>query len=92
VVTKQRRRSQLAKAGAQRQQLRRAERDRRRRRRRALLTGVAVVVVAAALVTWIVLHARDSGSASAGRGDYASFVDLSHHLSTDQATTPGGTR
>ena len=32
VVTKKRRRTQLARAGAQRQQLRRAERDRRRRR------------------------------------------------------------
>ena len=55
-----------------------------------LLTVVAVVLAVAALVTFIVLRAQDSGSASAGRGDYASPVDRSHL--TNQATTPGGTR
>jgi hypothetical protein len=91
VVTKKRRRSQLAHAQAQRQQLRRAERDRRRRQRRTLLTVVVAVLAVAALVTFIVLHSRDSGSASAGRGDYASQVDRSHQT-TGQATTTGGTR
>ncbi len=56
-----------------------------------LLAAVAAVLVVAALVIWILLHARDSGSLSAGRGDYASVVDRSH-LPTDQATTTGGTR
>jgi ferric-dicitrate binding protein FerR (iron transport regulator) len=91
VVTKKRRRSQLAQAQAQRQQARRAERARRRRRRRTLLAVVAAVLAIAALVTFIVLHDRDSGSAAAGRGDYAALVDRSQQT-TDQATTTGGTR
>ena len=91
MVTKKRRRTQLARAGMARQQLRRAERDRRRRRRRTILTIAAVVVAIAALVTFIVVQSHDSGSTSAGRGDYASVVDRTHDL-TNQATTPGGTR
>jgi hypothetical protein len=84
VVTKKRRRSQLAQAGLQRQQIRRAERARRRRIRQRVLTAVVVVLLIAGLVTWIALHARDSGSASAARVDYASVVD--------QPTTAGGAR
>src|SRR4051812_17722572 len=61
VVTKKRRRTQLARAGMARQQLRRAERDRRRRRRRTILTIAAVVIAVAALVTFIVLQSHDSG-------------------------------
>ncbi|QWZ09381.1 hypothetical protein KRR39_06300 [Nocardioides panacis] len=92
MVTKKRRRTQLARAGAQRQQLRRAQRARRRRRTRLVLTAVAVVVVLAGLVTWIVLHAKDSGSAASARGDYASLVDLAQHQPTGQATTAEGAR
>jgi heme/copper-type cytochrome/quinol oxidase subunit 2 len=84
VVTKKRRRSQLARAGAQRQQIRRAERQRRRRVRQRVLTAVVVVLLVAGLVTWIALHARDSASASAAPTDYASVVD--------QPTTAGGAR
>lgn len=91
MVTKKRRRTQLARAGMARQQQRRAERDRRRRLRRTILTVAVVVLAVAALVTFIVLRSHDSGTASAARGDYASVVHRSHDL-TNQATTPGGTR
>ena len=84
VVTKKRRRSQLARAGAQRQQVRRAERARRRKVHQRVLTAIVAVLLVAALVTWITLHARGSGSDSAARGDYASVVD--------QPTTAGGAR
>lgn len=79
VVTKKRRRSQLARAGARRQQLRRQQRERRRKRVRTVVALVVAVTVAAVLVLWIVLHARDSGSAPSARGDYASVVYLSQH-------------
>lgn len=79
VVTKKRRRSQLARASAQRQQLRRAQRARRRKRVRTVVALVAAVTVAAVLVLWILLHARDSGSTPSAWGDYASVVDLSQH-------------
>ena len=89
MVTKKRRRSQLAKAGAQRQELRRAERARRRKRRQMIVTAVVLGVLVVGLVTWIVLHARDAGSASAaarpGAGDYASLVQ-----EPKDVTTTGG--
>ena len=88
MVTKKRRRSQLAKAGAQRQELRRAERARRRKRRQMIVTAVVVGVLVAGLLTWIVLHARDVGSAAAlgpAAGDYASLVQ-----EPKDVTTTGG--
>lgn len=47
---------------------------------------VVVAMLVAGLVTWIVLHARDSGSAGQARGDYASVVDLPHDQPTAQPT------
>jgi heme/copper-type cytochrome/quinol oxidase subunit 2 len=92
VVTKKRRRSQLARASAQRQELRRAERERRRKRVRALLTVLVVVLLVAGLVTWIVWHARDSASAANSGGGYAAYIDLPHEHPTHQATTVGESR
>jgi peptidyl-prolyl cis-trans isomerase B (cyclophilin B) len=87
VVTKKRRRTQLARASAQRRELRRAERERRRRRVRLLVTLLVALAVVVGLAAWIALHDGDSGSAAAQPGDYA-VLDLSH----DRAPTAEGAR
>ena len=92
VVTKKRRRSQLARASAQRQQLRRAERDRRRRIRRVLVTTVLALLLVAGLVTWIMLHPPGKGATASARGDYAGVVALVHDQASQQAPIAGGAR
>jgi hypothetical protein len=88
VVTKSRRRSQLARASAQRQQVRRAQRAVRRRRRRVAITAVVVVLAVAALVTWIVLHSGDAAADRAGSVDYIGGAGPA----AGQATTAEGAR
>jgi hypothetical protein len=81
VVTKKRRRSQLARATAERQQLRRAQRAARRRRIRLVVTTVVVVLLVAGLVAWILTHRPGSASTGAAGVDYARVVNHSHHQS-----------
>jgi hypothetical protein len=89
VATKKRRRTQLAKASAQRQQLRRVQRDRRRRHVRLALIAVAALLLAAGLTAWIVMHDEANGPAASASGDYAAAIDL---LQDQQAQTAGGAR
>jgi hypothetical protein len=86
VVSKKRRRSQLARATAERQRSRRAQRLARRRRLRVVATAVAVLVALAALATWIVLHARGAESVRATGVDYAAVIEPPQRVAT---TTEG---
>jgi hypothetical protein len=88
VATKKRRRSQLARATTQRQQLRRAQRQARRRRQRLVATVIGVLVALVALVAWIVTHSQGSASALRAAVDYSFVIDQSQH----QATSTGGVR
>jgi hypothetical protein len=95
VATKKRRRSQLARATAQRQQSRRAQRLARRRRRRLAATALAVLVLVAALVTWILVHGSGAGSARAAGVDYAAPIETPTAAiapSQHEATTTEGVR
>jgi hypothetical protein len=87
VVTKKRRRRQLARASAQRQQLRRAQRDARRRRVQIAIAAVLVALAIAALVAWIMAHPSDAGSAHAAgveHGDYAGTAGAPTHATTSE--------
>jgi hypothetical protein len=88
VATKKRRRSQLARASAQRQLSRRAQRLARRRRWRLVATAVGILVVLVALAIWILTHREDSASAHARVVDYAFVITQPQ----DQATSTGGFR
>ncbi|HET7734397.1 MAG TPA: hypothetical protein VFK52_00360 [Nocardioidaceae bacterium] len=68
MVTKKRRRSQLAHAAAERQAVRRAAREHKRQTRQKVLTVVLVVVLLGALTAWILTHRRDSGAALGSAG------------------------
>jgi hypothetical protein len=89
VVTKKRRRRQLARASAVRQRERRSQREVRRRRLQAVLTLVLVVVAVAALVTWIVLHTGDQGS---GTGATSSSAAHYAGVSSPRASSSEGVR
>jgi hypothetical protein len=69
VVTKKKRRSQLARAAAVRRQEHRAQREARRRRVRMLVTGLLVLAVVVGLAAWIATH-RDTGNTAGAHGDY----------------------
>jgi ferric-dicitrate binding protein FerR (iron transport regulator) len=88
VVTKKRRRSQLARATEQRRAVRRAQRMARRRRVRLVASILGILVVLLVLLAWIVTHRQDSASARGTAVDYS--VDI--YPSDQQATTTGGVR
>jgi uncharacterized membrane protein YvbJ len=88
VVSKKRRRTQLARATARRRQARRTERLLRRRRRRRVLIAVSLGVVVLALVAWIALHGRNNRTAARAVVDYSSAIDTSQQ----QARTTEGAR
>jgi hypothetical protein len=69
VVTKKQRRRQLARASAQRKQLRRTARAARRRRIRTVTTAVVLVAALVALVAWIATHG-DAGNTAGAVVDY----------------------
>jgi ferric-dicitrate binding protein FerR (iron transport regulator) len=70
VVTKKQRRTQLARARAQRRSESIARREARRRRNRTIAALVAALVAVGALVLWIVTHDGGSAAASAATVDY----------------------
>jgi hypothetical protein len=88
VVSKKRRRTQLARATARRRQVRRVQRQVRRRRRRRLLIAVSLGVVVIAVAAWIALHGRDNRTALGSVVDYSSAIDTSQQ----QARTTEGAR
>ena len=65
MVTKKQRRRQLARASAQRKQVRRTAREARRRRVRVVATAVVAVAALVALVVWIATHDGASNAAGA---------------------------
>ena len=69
MVTKKKRRSQLARAGAVRRAERRAQRVARRRRVRRLVTGLLLLAVLVGLVIWIATH-RGTGNTAGAVDDY----------------------
>lgn len=70
MVTKKQRRTQLARARAQRRSESLARRETRRRRTRTIATVVAVLVAIAGLVFWIVTHDDRSAAAATAFVDY----------------------
>jgi peptidyl-prolyl cis-trans isomerase B (cyclophilin B) len=70
VVTKKQRRTQLARARAQRRSERLAVREARRHRLRTIAAVVAVLVAVGGLVLWIVIHDDGSAAASSAAVDY----------------------
>ena len=81
MVTKKQRRSQLARARAQRRSESLARREARRRRIRTLAALLAVVVAVAGLALWIATHGDDASAATSAIVDYDS-------LSAVLSTTP----
>jgi hypothetical protein len=77
VVTKKQRRSQLARARAQRRSESIARREARRRRNRTVAAVVAVAVAVGALVLWIVMHDDGSEAAKAQVRDYDALPAVS---------------
>lgn len=76
MVTKKQRRTQLARARAQRRNDRLALRETRRHRLRALTAVLAVVVAVGVLVLWIVTHDDGSAAASGAAVDYDALPAL----------------
>jgi peptidyl-prolyl cis-trans isomerase B (cyclophilin B) len=70
VVTKKQRRTQLARARAQRRSERLARREARRHRLRTIAAVAAVLVAVGALVLWIVTHDDGTAAASSTGVDY----------------------
>ncbi len=70
MVTKKQRRTQLARARAQRRSERLALREARRHRLRVIAAVLAVVVAVGVLVLWIVTHDSGAPAASGAAVDY----------------------
>jgi hypothetical protein len=64
VVTKKRRRKELARARAQRRAVNRGRRDARRRRIRLAATAVLAGMLLIGLVVWILLHTATANAAT----------------------------
>ena len=90
MVTKKQRRTQLARARAQRRSERAIRREARDRMVRTLAIVAAVVIAAAALAFWIVTHDGDSAAATATTTATASgTVSVDYDaLSAVMSTTP----
>jgi hypothetical protein len=84
VVTKKQRRSQLARARAQRRSERLSAREARQRRRRLVAVVVVAVLAVGALGWWIATH---DGEVSASAASSAGHVDYDA-LSAAPSTTP----
>jgi hypothetical protein len=87
VVTKKRRRKQIARASVERRNTRQQGRQHRRRFIQVLVTGLLVAAAVVALVAWIVLHDSPDGaspSVAGSSGDYdAASVDRTRPLSIE---------
>ncbi|MFT4008543.1 MAG: hypothetical protein QM655_00730 [Nocardioidaceae bacterium] len=77
MVSKKKRRKQLARAAAERQSARRAERNAKAHRRQRIAMTALAVVLLAALAYWIATHRRSDETVPAS-GDALSSV-VSHY-------------